>query len=78
MLLNFFIEVYYIRSDSLVKIILPFTEGQNITNNGAGENVSINVTCDNGANDEINILFTPLIEDIIESRTYSQIIHKQE
>ena len=60
------------------KIILPFIEGQNIVNNGAGENVSINVTCDNGANEEINILFTPLIEDIIESRTYSQIIHKQE
>ncbi|GEM_PF-2493316 len=60
------------------KMILPFSEGQNITNNGAGENVSVNVTCDNGANDEINILFTPLIEDIIESRTYSQIIHTQE
>ena len=58
------------------KIILPFSEGQNIINNGVGENVSINVTCDNGANEEINILFTPLIEDIIESRTYSQIIHK--
>ena len=59
------------------KIILPFAEGQNITNNGAGENVSVNVTCDNGANDEINILFTPLIEDIIEVRAYNQIIHTQ-
>lgn len=60
------------------RLVLPFSNGQDITNAGSSENFTVNVTCDNGANDEIDVLFTPFIENVLESRSYNRIVRTQD
>ena len=46
---------------------MPKATALNLINTNSSEIVTINVTCNNGANDEIDINITPTIEKVIEN-----------
>lgn len=60
----------------MVKI--PISEAINLINNNTTETITVNVTCNNGANDEIDITLSPTSDSVIErTRNYRYILKKE-
>lgn len=58
------------------KIMVNNIDALELINSETSEVVTISVTCDNGASDEIDILLAPNIDNVTESRVYRKVLKK--
>lgn len=49
----------------------------NIINSNVADTVTVNVTCSNGANDEIDVSLAPSIESVLDNRSYRYILKRR-
>ena len=67
-----------VRTSKKVKFKIPFAKAIDQINNQTEETVTISVICSNGASDEFDILITPNVESVTETRKIWRIVrHKQ-
>lgn len=56
------------------KVIVPKPQALELINNNTEETVTVNVTCDNGASDDTDIILTPSVDNVLERKDYNYII----
>ncbi len=64
-------------TNKVFNLMINKLDALNLINSNTTDTVTVNVTCSNGANDEIDINLAPTVEEVLKNRSYRYVLKRK-